>query len=100
MAKLIINGGKPLHGTVKPVANKNTIIKLIPAALLTDEDIIIHNVPMSSDVKYMLQILELLGGKVEIFNNDTSIKINCAKVHSHTINAELSDKMKASVMFM
>ena len=100
MSKLIINGGKALSGTVKPVANKNTIIKLIPAALLTDEDVIIHNVPMSSDVKYMLQILELLGGQVEIFNDNTSIKINCTKVHSHTIDAELSDKMKASVMFI
>lgn len=100
MAKLIINGGKPLHWTVKPVANKNTIIKLIPAALLTDEDIVIHNVPMSSDVKNALKILELLWWEIQIFNNNTSIKINCAKVHSHTIDAELSDKMKASVMFM
>lgn len=100
MSKLIINGGKALHGTVKPVANKNTIIKLIPAALLTDEDVIIHNVPMSSDVKYMLQILELLGWQVEVFNNNSSVKINCAKVHNHIIDAELSDKMKASVMFM
>ena len=60
MSKLIINGGKPLNGTVKPVANKNTVIKMIPAALLTDEDIVLHNVPMSSDVQYMCKILELL----------------------------------------
>jgi UDP-N-acetylglucosamine enolpyruvyl transferase len=45
---------------VRPVPNKNSIIKLIPAVLLTDEDVIIHNVPHTSDVGYMLQILEKL----------------------------------------
>lgn len=100
MSKLVINGGKPLHGKVKPIANKNTIIKLIPAALLTDQDVTIHNVPMSTDVQHALKILELLGGSVHIFNNNTSITLNCSKVHSYTIDAELSDKMKASVLFM
>jgi UDP-N-acetylglucosamine 1-carboxyvinyltransferase len=47
-------------GHVTPVANKNSILKLIPAALLTDEDVIIHNVPTSSDVLIMLEILEKL----------------------------------------
>lgn len=60
MSKLIIHGGKKLQGTVTPVPNKNSIIKLIPAALLTDEDLIIHNVPKTSDVGYMLEILKLL----------------------------------------
>jgi UDP-N-acetylglucosamine 1-carboxyvinyltransferase len=50
MSKLIITGGKPLCGTVTPVPNKNSIIKLIPAALLTDELVTIHNVPKTSDV--------------------------------------------------
>jgi UDP-N-acetylglucosamine 1-carboxyvinyltransferase len=100
MAKMIIEGGNPLHGTVTPVANKNTIIKLIPACLLTDETVTIHNVPMSTDVINACKILEKLGGSVEKFNNDTSLRINCSKVNSRMIDAELSDKMKASVMFL
>lgn len=100
MSKLIIKGWKPLSWTATPVANKNTIIKLIPAALLTDKDVIIHNVPMSTDVRNEIKILELLWGQVEVFNDETSIRINCSKVYNHVIDAELSDKMKASVMFM
>lgn len=101
MAKMIINGGIPLKWEVTPIANKNTIIKLIPAALLTDEDITIHNVPMSTDVINALKILEKLGGKVEYLNEEkSSIKLNCGSINSYSIDAELSDKMKASVMFL
>ena len=99
MSKLIINGGKPLRGTVKPVPNKNSIIKLIPVALLTDEDIVIHNVPHTSDVGYMLEILEKLGGRYEWLSDDT-IKLNGAKVNSYHIDPVLSEKMKASVMYL
>lgn len=99
MSKLIIQWGKPLRGAIRPVPNKNSIIKLIPACLLTDDDVIIHNVPKTSDVQYMLQILELLGGKYER-TTDESIKINAKWVNSYEIDPVLSDKMKASVMFL
>ena len=99
MTQLIINGGKPLKGTVRPVPNKNSIIKLIPACLLTDEDIIIHNTPKTSDVGYMLEILALLGGTYERLDEHT-IKINAKGVNSYEIDPVLSDKMKASVMFL
>lgn len=79
--------------------NKNSIIKLIPAALLTDEDVVIHNTPKTSDVGYMLQILEKLGGTYERLSDDV-VKINASGVNSFEIDAELSDKMKASVMFL
>ena len=99
MPKLVINGWKPLRGTVKPVPNKNSIIKLIPAVLLTDDDLIIHNVPHTSDVGYMLEILEKLGWSYERLSDD-SIKLNASQVNSYNIDPELSDKMKASVMYL
>lgn len=99
MTQLIINWGKALHGIVRPVPNKNSIIKLIPACLLTDEDIIIHNTPKTSDVGYMLEILALLWGSYERLSDDT-IKINAKWVSSYEIDPVLSDKMKASVMFL
>lgn len=61
MSTLIVKGGKALQGKVQPVANKNAIIKMIPAALLTDEPVTLHNVPDTSDVRYMLEIVEKLG---------------------------------------
>ena len=98
MAKLIINGGKALRGTVRPVPNKNSIIKLIPAALLASEPVELHNVPQTSDVKYMLQIIEKLGGSYE-WTSDHSVRIDGTTVNSTEIDYALSLKMKASVMF-
>lgn len=97
---MLVHWWRPLLGRTTPVANKNSIIKLIPAALLTDEDVIIHNVPSSSDVLIMLQILEKLGGLFERFNNQTSLKINCSGVHNYVIDAVLGDKIKASAMYL
>lgn len=99
MSKLIVHGWKPLHGTISPVPNKNSIIKLIPACLLTDEDMVIHNVPKTSDVGYMLDILALLWWTFERLN-DSSVRINAKNVNSYEIDPVLSDKMKASVMFL
>lgn len=100
MSKLIINGGKPLRGTVTPVANKNSILKAIPAALLTDEDVILHNVPKTTDVKAMCKILEKLGATVEFSNDGETLKINCKNTTSWVLDAELSQSIKASTMFM
>ncbi len=99
MSKIIIHGGKKLSGTVKPVPNKNSIIKLIPAALLTDEDVTIHNVPKTSDVGYMLEIFEQLWWTYERLSDD-SIRLNASGVSSFEIDPVLSEKMKASVMFL
>lgn len=99
MSKLIIHWWRPISWTTRPVANKNSIIKLIPAVLLTDEDLIIHNTPHTSDVGYMLDILKLLGWSYERLNDDT-IRINGKWVTNYHIDPVLSDKMKASVMFL
>ncbi|BCX13897.1 MAG: UDP-N-acetylglucosamine 1-carboxyvinyltransferase [Candidatus Dojkabacteria bacterium] len=100
MAVYKIQGGIELNGEVTPVPNKNSILKLIPASLLTDEPVIIHNVPKSSDVRIMLKIVKTLGGKVTYFNNGTSVKIVAKGINTYKIDEDLSQKAKASVMFM
>ncbi len=98
MSKLIIHWGKALRGTTSPVPNKNSIIKLIPAAVLTDEEVILHNVPSTSDVKYMLEIFEQLWG-IAKWISDSSVSLIATGISSHTIDPVLSQKMKASVMY-
>ena len=95
-----INGGFPLKGEVYPIPNKNSILKLIPAALLTDEPVTIHNVPNSTDVRLMLKLVRQLGGKVTYFNEKKSIRISGEGVNTFEMDPDLSQKAKASVMFM
>jgi len=100
MSQLIINGGKPLKGTFTPVANKNSILALIPATILTDEEITFHNVPATTDVKAMCVMLKKIGAQVEFLNGGKTLKINCKDVNSWTLDEELSQSIKASTMIM
>lgn len=100
MSTYKIQGGIPLKGTVEPVPNKNSILKLIPAALLTDDDVVIHNVPNTTDVRVMLQIVRQLGGKAERSEDGSTITVSGKGLNTYEIDSDLSQKVKSSVMFM
>jgi UDP-N-acetylglucosamine 1-carboxyvinyltransferase len=65
MDELVIDGGVPLSGVVTASGNKNAAFPLIAAAVLTDQPVILHNMPNISDVAAMLQIMEGLGVEVD-----------------------------------
>ena len=60
MKKLIIEGGNTLTGTIKIGGAKNSVVALIPAAMLTDKKVIIENVPNISDLKILKYLLNML----------------------------------------
>lgn len=99
MATYKITGGIPLKGTVTPEANKNSILKIIPAAVLTDEPVILHNVPKSSAVRVLLQIFKQLGGKVSYLPNN-SVKLNASTINTFEIDDILAAKEKSSFVFL
>lgn len=71
MEKLIIQGGYPLNGEVTPSGNKNAALPLLAACLLTDEPVILHNVPNIRDVHDMIALLQSLGADADRLDNHT-----------------------------
>src|SRR4026208_2180061 len=65
MEKFVIEGGTPLNGEVTPAGNKNAALPLLAACLLTDQPIILRNVPQIKDVSIMRELIESLGAQVE-----------------------------------
>jgi UDP-N-acetylglucosamine 1-carboxyvinyltransferase len=65
MARFLIEGGQPLRGKVSLLGAKNSSFKLMIAALLSDEESVITNIPQIGDVKDVLEIIKVLGGKVK-----------------------------------
>lgn len=65
MDELIIRGGIPLRGTLTPSGNKNAALPTLAACLLTDEPVILHNLPDIQDVHTMLDLLAEIGVQVE-----------------------------------
>src|SRR5918997_5464427 len=58
MEKFVIEGGVPLTGTVVPAGNKNAALPLLAASLLTDEEVVLHNVPRIRDTEAIIALLE------------------------------------------
>ncbi|MGJ3241445.1 MAG: UDP-N-acetylglucosamine 1-carboxyvinyltransferase [Opitutales bacterium] len=64
MADLIVQGGRPLSGTIRPSGNKNAVLPILCASLLTDEPVTLHRVPAITDVEKILAFLEAIGSRV------------------------------------
>ncbi len=86
MEKFIIDGGIPLEGTLTPAGNKNAALPILAACLLTEEEVIVRNVPRIRDVDAMLAILSAIGVRVQLLGpNDVSL---CAAVVHESSNTE------------
>ncbi len=95
MEQYVITGGKPLRGVVEIYGAKNAALALIPAAILTEEPVIISNLPDVSDINVMLEAVAQLGAQVERLNRH-KVRITGAGVHSHQINDDYIGKIRAS----
>ena len=98
MKKLIINGGNKLTGTINIGGAKNSVVALLPAAILSNTKCKIYNVPNISDVHKLNEMLELLGSKVEY--KDTEISIDNRKLKNREITKEYASTIRASYYFM
>jgi UDP-N-acetylglucosamine 1-carboxyvinyltransferase len=83
MEKFVIEGGVPLSGTITAAGNKNGALPIIAACLLTDDEVILRNVPRISDVEAMTLLLEDLGANVQ-WLGPGEVSIQCADITSHT----------------
>ena len=95
MEKYIINGGKPLHGTVNISGAKNAAVAIIPATILCDEVCRIENVPNISDVNELIHILYELGADIRAINPST-YEIDPRNIRSHIVPLEMTKKLRAS----
>ena len=96
MEKIIINGGKPLVGEVTICGAKNSVVGLIPAALLAEEGVcVLENIPGISDVSMMLSILKSLGARVKVINKNT-VEIDSRNIITNVVPYEMSKKLRAS----
>jgi UDP-N-acetylglucosamine 1-carboxyvinyltransferase len=95
LEKFLIRGGKPLVGEVSISGAKNSVVAIIPAALLVDGPCRIENIPEISDVGILIDILTELGCEVE-FDDKDSIRINSQYVKSDTATYDMIKSLRAS----
>ncbi len=97
MSHFVIQGGKRLSGTYTPSGNKNAVLPMLAAATLTDEPVVLRNVPLIKDVHTMLQILEYLGADVELRGH--TVTIRAGKIRRRKLPADLCHRVRSSILF-
>ena len=94
MDSLIVNGGKKLIGDIPISGSKNACLPMMIASLMTDEKMILNNIPMLSDVKTLISILESLGTNAVYIKN--SLNLHTKEIINHKASYDLVKKMRAS----
>jgi UDP-N-acetylglucosamine 1-carboxyvinyltransferase len=97
MEKFVIEGGVPLSGTITAAGNKNGALPIIAACLLTNDEVILRNVPRISDVEAMTLLLEDLGARVQ-WLGPGEVSIQCADITSYAPDRGLSERIRASFL--
>jgi UDP-N-acetylglucosamine 1-carboxyvinyltransferase len=99
MDSFVIEGNVPLTGEVTPSGNKNAAFPLIAAALLTDEPVVLHNLPNIGDIRTMLKIVEALG--VDVTRHDPhNVTLRAGKINSTTPDPARFAKIRGALVLM
>ena len=96
MSRFLITGQKRLSGTFTPVGNKNAALPMLAACLLTDETVVLHNVPDIQDVRVMLELLAALGVSVE--SKSGTVSLRAAGIRRTRLDRELCRRVRASIL--
>ena len=99
MHKFVIEGGRPLNGSVRPSGNKNEALPALCACLLTDEPVTLKRMPRIGDVLTMLEILQGIGVRVEWTDHETVV-LDASKAHSSHPNYAMCARVRASIMLL
>ncbi|DAB40984.1 MAG TPA: UDP-N-acetylglucosamine 1-carboxyvinyltransferase [Sulfurovum sp. UBA12169] len=99
MDYLQINGGRKLSGSVTISGAKNAALPIIAATILSDKDVTLTNLPNVVDIRTLLKLLTMLGGKVE-HEGTTTAKINNGSMTSTKAVYEIVSQMRASILVL
>lgn len=96
MSRFIINGRNPLNGTFTPLGNKNAVLPMLAACVLTDKPVTLHNVPWIDDVHVMLELLSSLG--VDIRKTGRTVRLHAASLRDGKLNPALCRRVRSSIL--
>ena len=98
MSDLIVNGGKPLSGTITPSGNKNSILPILCASLLTDEPVTLLNVPAITDVEKLVTFLQDQGSRITWDQPAGMMQVDHSGFDARRLGGELPSGMRSSVL--
>src|SRR5438874_10064196 len=93
MEKFVIEGGHPLSGTIVPAGNKNAALPALAACLLTEEEVVLRNIPRIRDVEAMISLLTGLGVRAD-WRDDNVVALCAADVSVTEADADIANRIR------
>ena len=97
MLSFVIQGGRPLSGTVRAAGNKNGALPILAATVLASEEVLLSNVPRIRDVETMVELLADIGAKAE-WTGPNEVRVDTASVTKTDLDPELCREIRASFL--
>lgn len=98
MSDLLVNGGHPLSGTIVPSGNKNSVLPILCATLLTDAPVTLHNVPDITDLAKLVGFLGQMGSRIDWDRSAGTMRIDHSGFRPALANHELPQDMRSTVL--
>jgi UDP-N-acetylglucosamine 1-carboxyvinyltransferase len=95
--QFIVQGGERLAGTIRPSGNKNAALPIICAALLTEQPVVLENVPRIRDVETLVELVASLGVDVNWIERN-ALRIEAKTVKSTSLDPKLCKRIRASIL--
>ena len=100
MSHLIVHGGRPLRGKILPSANKNAVLPILCATLLSDKPLRLLGVPEITDVRKILEIFESLGSEVKVDYANGVLELHHSRTRFDPQVHRLPEEMRSSIMLV
>jgi UDP-N-acetylglucosamine 1-carboxyvinyltransferase len=100
MANLIVDGGTPLSGRITPSANKNAVLPILCATLLTREPVRLLGIPEITDVRKILDIFRMLGSEVSVDYASGVLDVHHRETQFDAMRHHLPEEMRSSIMLV
>src|SRR6476620_5615834 len=98
MEKFVIEGGLPLSGTITAAGNKNGALPILAACVLTEDEVVLHNVPQIRDVEAMLELLEAMGVRIERREGHTIALCAADVAQDAVVDKSAAERIRASFL--
>ena len=95
MEQFIMKGGNPLVGEVTIGGAKNAALGILAASIMTDEDVLIENLPDVRDINVLLEAIQEIGASVNRIDRHT-VRINASNIHEVAVDDEYIRRIRAS----
>lgn len=100
MDRIRVAGGRPLSGTIEIAGAKNACLALMPAALLTDQKLVLTNAPRLEDIRTMTALLRSLGVEIAAREDGNVLELSASAITEHKAHYDIVRKMRASILVL